>query len=436
MNKKDPAGYYTLLDVPNTASAPEIKSAFRRKAKDLHPDRNPSPDTVRQFQHLNEAYKILNKPDTRARYDTLYTQIPQSKTAFHQQIAPEPVVCSCCKKVTAQPRYIIFSQVTSFIILTIRTPIQGIFCPKCAEGKAIESAITTWLLGWWGLPWGLIYSVSTIFQNLLGGNKPNEVNAHLLTYQAWVFATQNKFELARAVAADAQDFARKIKNDDGKKALSLAEEILSALDTKTPIKRLKNIWSIPNRAFYVQGSILIAVTALLVGSVAYVPTKTNQVSPVTSPIQPNTSSPTPPQPEPEYVRPTTADNGVPFPSTSSYIDGYPIQATDGYSNVIVDNLQNNSDVFVKLFTLDTNPPTPVRVFFIRAKEKFTIEDIKAGKYDVRYRDLDSGALARTDPFDLRELETLEGIEFSEFTLTLYKVYGGNMQTHSISENEF
>ena len=104
--------------------------------------------------------------------------------------------------------------------------------------------------------------------------------------------------------------------------------------------------------------------------------------------------------------------------------------------MIVDNSQNDSDVFVKLFTLDTNPPAPVRVFFILAKEKFTIEDIKAGNYDVRYRDLDSGALARTDPFDLQEFETLEGIEFSEVTLTLYKVYGGNMQTHSISENEF
>jgi hypothetical protein len=434
VNRKDPAGYYALLGVPETATATEIKSTFRRKAKDLHPDRDPSPDAVRQFQYLNEAYEVLSNPDTRARYDTLYAQIPQSETASHHQVAPEPIVCSCCKKVTAQPRYTIFFQVTSFVVLTIRTPIQGIFCPKCAESKAIQSTITTWLLGWWGLPWGLVYSVSTIFQNLFGGSKPNEVNARLLTYQAWVFATQNKFELARAVAADAQDFARKIEKEDERKVLNFAEELLSTLDTKTPIKRLKNVWSVPNRAFYLQGSILIAVAALFVGSVAYAPTETDQTSPSVSPTQPDTSSL--PPPKPEYIRPTTADNGVPFPSASSYIDGYPIQATDGYSNVIVDNSQNDSDVFVKLFTLDTNPPAPVRVFFVRAGEKFTIENIKAGNYDVRYRDLDSGALARTDPFDLREVETLDGIEFSEITLTLYKVYGGNMQTHSISENEF
>ncbi|TVQ05871.1 MAG: J domain-containing protein [Leptolyngbya sp. DLM2.Bin27] len=435
MNRKDPAGYYDLLGVPHTAPVTEIKSAFRQKAKDLHPDKNSSPDAVRQFQHLSEAYEVLSNPDTRARYDTLYVQIPKSKTAPHHQEAPEPIVCSCCKKVTAQPRYIIFFQVTSCIILTFRTPIQGIFCPKCAESKAIESTVTTWLLGWWGLPWGLFYSVSTIFQNLFGGSKPNEVNAHLLTYQAWVFATQNKFELARAVAADAQDFARKIKKADNRKVLDSIEELLYNLDTKTPPKRLKNVWSIPNQAFCVQGSMLITAVSLFVASsVVYIQAEAHQTNPIVPPTQSDARPLS--SPKPEYVRPIAADNGVPFPFISSYIDGYLIQATGGYSNVIIDNSQNSSDVFVKLFSLDADPPTPVRVFFIRADEKFTIEDIKAGNYDIRYRDLDSGALARTDPFDLREIETLEGIEFSEVTLTLYEVYGGNMRMHSISENEF
>jgi DnaJ-domain-containing protein 1 len=257
VNRKDPSGYYALLGIIETATANEIKAAFRQKAKELHPDRNPSPDSVKQFQHLNEAYKVLSNPDTRARYDTFYAQIPKAETESYQKVAPEPIVCSCCEKVTAQPRYIIFFQVTSFIFLTIRTPIQGVFCPKCAESKAIQSTITTWVFGWWGLPWGLIYSVSTIFHNLFGGSKPNEVNARLLLYQSWVFTTQNKFELARAVAADAQDFAREIKREDERKILNVAEELLSILDTKEPIKRLKNVWSIPNRAFYVQGSILV-----------------------------------------------------------------------------------------------------------------------------------------------------------------------------------
>jgi len=140
--------------------------------------------------------------------------------------------------------------------------------------------------------------------------------------------------------------------------------------------------------------------------------------------------------KPEYVRPYLADNGVPFPLTSSYIDRYPIQMTDGYSNVIVDNSRNNSDVFAKLFTLDIDSPGAVRVFFIRAGEKFKIENINPGNYDIRYLDLDSGAIVRTDPFNLSEVKTFEAVEFSEISLTLYTVSDGNMQVYPISENDF
>lgn len=485
MNRKDTAGYYALLGVSETASAAEIKTAFRRRAKELHPDRNSSPNAAHQFQKIHEAYQILGNSDTRARYDTLYAQIPQSELSY-QQLNLEPITCSCCTKVTAQPRYVVFYQVTSFIVVTIRSPIQGIFCPTCAERKALQGTIVTWLMGWWGLPWGLIYSVPTIFQNLFGGIKPNEVNVRLLTYQAWVFATQNKFELARAVAADAQDLAREIKNQkkgnrsalgneisDEDTIIDLLEELLSVLDTKKPIKRLKNVWSIPNRAFYMQGSILVAIAALFVSPVAYYPTETSQSSPTVpstqlhtsntsspskllslpptlslqSPPAPNVAdapsapnSPSPPNlpspPKPIYIRPSVADNGSRFPHTSNYIDGYPIKLTDGYSNVIVDNSQNESDVFVKLFSLNTSSPEAVRVFFIRSGDKFTVENVNVGNYDIRYRDLDSGAIVRTDPFDLSEVKTLQGVKSTEITLTLYEVYGGNMEVYPIAENDF
>jgi hypothetical protein len=137
-----------------------------------------------------------------------------------------------------------------------------------------------------------------------------------------------------------------------------------------------------------------------------------------------------------YVRPTTADNGVPFPSTSSYIDGYPVKATGGYSTVTVDNSKSTSDMFVKLYARNKDVAEPVSVFFILAGEQFTVEDIKPGKYDIRYRDLGSGAFARTEPFDLIETETAEGVEFQNLTLTLYTVAGGTMEIHPISEDEF
>jgi hypothetical protein len=139
----------------------------------------------------------------------------------------------------------------------------------------------------------------------------------------------------------------------------------------------------------------------------------------------------------KYVRPKAADNGSPFPRKSGYIKGYPIQFKEGYSTLTVNNSKNSSDVFVKLYALDSMPPQPVRVFFIRKGEKFTAVNIKPGSYDVRYRDLQSGGLSRTDNFNLEEYKTFEGsTRFKRMTLTLYKVPGGNMKIHPLSEREF
>jgi hypothetical protein len=149
-----------------------------------------------------------------------------------------------------------------------------------------------------------------------------------------------------------------------------------------------------------------------------------------------TSQPTPASTPPPYVRPSAADNGAPFPTESGPIADYPVEFTDGYSNVTVDNSQNGSDVFVKLFSRDRQPEQPIRVFFIRAGETFTEKQVRAGNYDVRYRDLDSGGLSRTESFNLQEVNTAAGIQFSQLKLTLYKVPGGNMRTSPISEQEF
>ena len=76
------------------------------------------------------------------------------------------------------------------------------------------------------------------------------------------------------------------------------------------------------------------------------------------------------------------------------------------------------------------------MFFIPASSQFTINKVRAGLYDIRYRDLDSGSLSKSESFTLEEIETYEGIQYSNFTMTLYKIQNGNMQTYGLSENEF
>lgn len=67
MNHKDP---YEILGVARNASPDEIKRAYRRLAKQLHPDRNPGNKAAEhKFKELQAAYEVLGDPQRRAQYD-------------------------------------------------------------------------------------------------------------------------------------------------------------------------------------------------------------------------------------------------------------------------------------------------------------------------------------------------------------------------------
>src|SRR5256884_2308495 len=63
--------YYQTLGVTRTASEKELKSAYRRLARQYHPDVNKDPKATDRFKLINEAYEVLSDPKKRSKYDQL-----------------------------------------------------------------------------------------------------------------------------------------------------------------------------------------------------------------------------------------------------------------------------------------------------------------------------------------------------------------------------
>lgn len=131
MNERDPKGFYARLGVDASASQDAIKDAYRRLAKELHPDKNSSGEATKKFQALTEAYEILSDPAARNAYDALRYTARVEGTPTAEKL--EPICCSHCGKITAQPRATVFTYVVSVLLATFKNPIQGIFCLPVRE---------------------------------------------------------------------------------------------------------------------------------------------------------------------------------------------------------------------------------------------------------------------------------------------------------------
>lgn len=84
MNKRD---YYEILGLTKTATADEIKSAYRKLAMKFHPDRNPDDkDAEAKFKEATEAYEVLGDEGKRKRYDQFGHQGVRAGQDFHQNV--------------------------------------------------------------------------------------------------------------------------------------------------------------------------------------------------------------------------------------------------------------------------------------------------------------------------------------------------------------
>jgi len=77
--------YYAALRVSRTASSEDIQRAYRKLARQYHPDVNHDPGAEERFKEISEAYSVLSDPDTRKRYDRFgpdFRQIPEGSESY------------------------------------------------------------------------------------------------------------------------------------------------------------------------------------------------------------------------------------------------------------------------------------------------------------------------------------------------------------------
>lgn len=79
---------YNILGVSPSSTATEIKDAYRRAARRLHPDKNPNPGAGVQFQDISVAYELLSDPDRRREYDEYAAQHRGQDLLFTLRVLP------------------------------------------------------------------------------------------------------------------------------------------------------------------------------------------------------------------------------------------------------------------------------------------------------------------------------------------------------------
>lgn len=207
---------YTVLGLPRDALSSDIQAAYRRLAREWHPDLNRGEGAVAEFMLINEAYSTLSNPIRRSAYD--YSLRSCSNPA-HNQLR-SPVRCAECGRSTAQPRVIVVRASVGLGLWSYVRKAEGLYCSTCARRAATRASMASAALGWWAVPFGPFVTIWCIWSNAFMGQQRHPADRRLALINAYAFLQREDFRLAHAlarqaltgadrlIAAEAQDILR------------------------------------------------------------------------------------------------------------------------------------------------------------------------------------------------------------------------------------
>ena len=261
--------YYAILGLQNTATLRDVKAAYRLLAKKYHPDVNKSSEAARHMQAVNEAYETLGDPIKRAEYDQI-----REMGGGSAQVTPEQhihVACAKCSKIDSTLRVSTFTTVWSFLFFSTYRGWSQILCARCRVLESLKFNLQVLIFGWWGIPWGVIWTVVFFVKNALGGHQPRENNAVLLaTVGKNLIDTGDYIEAEKALIE-----SLKLKdNDYVQNLLKIAKSRASFKKEKGHLKKAVNFESHP-LIYNIVVLMLLAIAIFVVISFIFNPNEAN-----------------------------------------------------------------------------------------------------------------------------------------------------------------
>lgn len=457
MSNSDPKGFYADLGVSPDATIDQIKAVYRALAKIYHPDVNSDKAALAKFRRISDAYETLSDPALRRAYDAhrpagdtasskSNPKQDSSQDAKKDRTAKiEPIRCSVCGNITAQPRFLTFRRVASFLVITRVMQRSGVFCSACARRTAVADTTYSAALGWWGVPWGPIRTVGAILGNALGGERHKTIEEHLLWHNCIAFLSLGQLPISAALAGllhsasdpDIAESARELR-------FHLSEKGMPNGKLKSPWIGQKVPSTLSQLAIGLAVPIVTASIFLIdlpdrsgVGA-AQSPTAQSEW------LKPADRTPTSSQFKTKLVPPPApVDLCTDRPRNNRVLLRKGFAVEDGHKLIIRNG--SSGDAIAKLRRAQDR--SLVVSFFVEKGMTASIDGIADGSYVIQFGFGDSmtadcqnfidpaaNEFAGVQNFETRRTD--RQIITSELTLTLYTVRNGNARTNNISASSF